>query len=282
MRRFPPFHRVTIALVLGLLTATAVGWQRESAVGNKQTDALLADLWVQTSAEYVACCLQTYRGASERVEREARRIYEEEAKLEAEFRGLPPAVVMDLDETVLDNGTYQTYLYDTGKEHSTELFCEFVTKYRKSIRLVPGAKDFISRAEAAGVTVIYITNRPESIREATIATLAQWGVNTAGLEDPQRLRLLCKVDESRKTPRRDEVRAKYRVLAMFGDQMEDFTDEFALVPGDSLAARRKAVDEYRNMWGTRWFILPNPCYGDWRDMLGNDPEKYLRRAGKME
>src|SRR5262249_12022476 len=106
-----------------------------------------------------------------------------QSKLPAEQRGNPPAVVMDLDETVLDNATFQTYLYDSGQDYSDDVFSKFVSDHRTTIRLVPGAKDFIARAEALGVTVIYITNREEPLRQATIDTLAQWGVSTQGLDD---------------------------------------------------------------------------------------------------
>jgi len=32
------------------------------------------------------------------------------------------------------------------------------------------------------------------------------------------------------------------------------------------------------MWGTRWFVLPNPVYGQWQQVLRGAPEQYLRRA----
>jgi acid phosphatase len=182
---------------------------------------------------------------------------------------------------VLDNATFQTYLYDSGLNYSDDIFIKFVTDNRKSIRLVPGAKEFIDRAEALGVTVCYITNREESLRQATIETLAQWGVNVRGLDDAKGVRLLLAPHgESVKKPRRDMVRAKYHVLALFGDQLGDFSDEFAANHDNTAAARREAAYEYQSLWGTRWFVFPNPVYGQWQSVLRGDPEQYLRRSGK--
>jgi acid phosphatase len=209
------------------------------------------------------------------------RLHAEQARQAADLPTLPPAVIMDLDETVLDNATFQTFLYDSGQNYADDLFIKFVSDNRKSIRLVPGAKDFIDHAEALGVTVSYITNREEPLRQATIETLAQWGINVRGLDDPKGVRLLLAAHgESIKKPRRDLVRAKYHVLELFGDQLGDFSDEFAANHDNTAAARREAAYEYRALWGTRWFVFPNPVYGQWQSVLRGESEQYLRRAGK--
>jgi predicted secreted acid phosphatase len=93
--------------------------------------------------------LQTYKLAGDAIERNVRQSRAEEITLAAESRNQSPAVIMDLDETVLDNATFQTYLYDIGENYSGELWSRFVTDHHKSIRLVPGAKVFI---EPSGVT----------------------------------------------------------------------------------------------------------------------------------
>lgn len=190
MKCLSRFSRFSAVVLFALFIAAALGVQSPSQPTEQQRGLLYADLWVQTSAEYVACCLQTYQLASEHLEHEMARLRREEARQSADLPSSPPAVVMDLDETVLDNATFQTYLYDSGQNYSDDIFIKFVTDNRKSIRLVPGAKDFIDRAETLGVTVCYITNREESLRQATIETLAQWGVNVRGLDDAKGVRLL--------------------------------------------------------------------------------------------
>jgi 5'-nucleotidase (lipoprotein e(P4) family) len=273
--------RAAFLIVLALLTSVALGLQSVSHPNEQQSGLLYADLWMQTSAEYVACCLQTYRLAGDAVEHNVQSNCVEDNNLAPEFRSRPPAVIMDLDETVLDNATFQTYLYDIGANYTDELWSQFVTEHHASIRLVPGAKDFIDRVESLGVTVLYITNREELLRQTTIATLAQWGVNIKGLNESNSLRLLMQAHgESSKTARRDLVRAKYHVLALVGDQLGDFADEFTPNPDNTIAARRETVYEYRRLWGTRWFILPQPVYGQWQAVLRGNPQQYLRRAEK--
>jgi acid phosphatase len=275
------FRRLASIPLVALLTATMLGWQAAPAPTDLQRGLLYADLWVQTSGEYVACCLQTYQMATEQVKRDLDQFRESESKLPPDQRGKPPAVVMDLDETVLDNGTYQTYLYDTGQNYSDDRWTKFMTEHWASVRLVPGAKEFIERAESLGITVVYITNREESLREATIKTMAQWGVNTVGLDDASDVRLLVqKHGESIKKPRRDLARAKYNVLAYFGDQLGDFSDEFNPNHDNTPESRREAVYEYRQLWGTRWFVLPNCVYGQWQQVLRGEPDHFLRRAEK--
>jgi 5'-nucleotidase (lipoprotein e(P4) family) len=281
MKSSSRFVRFSAIPIFALLISSALGLQSQSQPTELQRGLLFADLWMQTSAEYVACCLQTYRLAGEHLQHEVARIRAEEAAQTADMPNRPLAVVMDLDETVLDNATFQTYLYDSGQNYSDDIFDKFVSDNRKSIRLVPGAKDFINLAESLGVTVSYITNRDEPLRQATIDTLAQWGVNVQGLDDVKGVRLLLATrGESVKKPRRDLVRAKYHVLQLFGDQLGDFSDEFAANHDNTAAARREAVYEYQSLWGTRWFVFPNPVYGQWQSVLRGEPEQYLRRAGK--
>jgi 5'-nucleotidase (lipoprotein e(P4) family) len=281
MKHAVHFRRISAIVLLAVLTVAALGWQLAPQPTELQQGLLYADLWMQTSAEYVACCLQTYQLAGDKVEHDMQLIHTAQEHEPKDLHGPPPAVVMDLDETVLDNSTFQTYLYDSGQNYSDELWNKFMTEHWSSIRLVPGAKDFIARAESLGVTVIYITNREEPLRQPTIEAMKQLGINTQGMDDVNGLRFLMqKHGESIKKPRRDLVRAKYHVLAYFGDQLGDFSDEFAPNHDNTPEARREAVDEYRRLWGTRWFVLPNPVYGQWQQVLRAAPQSYLRRAGK--
>jgi len=276
------FSRTAGVFLLALLSCTALGWQRFTPPTELQRGLLYADLWMQTSAEYVACCLQTYHLAGDIIEQDLRQERAADASVPPDKRGLPPAIIMDLDETVLDNSTFQTCLFESGQDYSDDLYNKFVSDCRSTIRLVPGARDFIDRMEALGITVSYITNREEVLRQATIDSLALGGVNVKGLEDPANLRLLTqRHGEPIKKPRRDLVRAKYHVLAYFGDQLGDFSDEFAATNGNTAAARVDlAVNKYRQLWGTRWFVLPNPVYGQWQVVLlrAGNPQQFLRRA----
>ena len=241
-------------------------------------EALYANLWVQTSAEYAAVCIQTYNAAAAHVASRLEKGDVGSDKLRRGAAGKPLAVSIDLDETVLDNSKYQTWLYDNGARHSSKRFDAWVSEHTDQIGLVPGAAKFIQAVEARGVTVSFISNRSESIRAATIETLARLGVSTQGCNDPQTLRLLLMRDDTSKQGRRDAVQAKFDVVAYVGDNLGDFSDEFRPVGGLTAVTRRQRVVNEAPRWGSTWFILPNPVYGDWQKLIGQHPQESLVRT----
>jgi 5'-nucleotidase (lipoprotein e(P4) family) len=236
-------------------------------------EKLGATLYMQTAAEYRACCLQTFRLAEQR--------------LAALMAAKPdrPAVVMDLDETVLDNSAFESYLHETNQEISDQTWAFYEREYPAKVLLVPGAKVFIEKAEAMGVTVVYISNRSEEWRPSTIKALRLLGLNTNGMEG--RLHLMN--DISDKTQRRERVAAKHNVLLLFGDNLQDFSEIFVATkvkPEDgadgyhrAIQARFDRVDAEAAHFGQDWFIFPNPVYGEWERLIGNDPMRRLRPSG---
>src|SRR5262245_10673804 len=85
-----------------------------------------ANLYLQTSAEYRACCLQIYRCATDRLETILRCT-----------NPTNPAVVMDLDETVIDNSAFQTYLYNNKYEYTDALWDVYEEQYPNDMALIP-------------------------------------------------------------------------------------------------------------------------------------------------
>lgn len=236
---------------------------------------LASNLYQQTAAEYRACCLTIYQSAGLRLE----------AMLQTtKPRPARPAVVMDLDETVLDNSKFQSFLYKYRLEYTDALWDLYEERYPKEVALVPGAAEFIARAQSLGVKVVYISNRSERFRSSTIASLRAVGLDTTDIES----RLLLKEQDasSDKSSRRDWVSARFNVLMYFGDNLRDFAETFAarkLTKADDLdvwrAAIRErdaAVDAARVHWGIDWFVLPNPVYGEWEKLLGDEPKARLR------
>ena len=175
---------MAVGLLVGYLAAPG-------APPNPQERGLDANLWMQTAGEYRACCLQTYRLAGERLEKKV--------KETPPTKGKPFAVVMDLDETVLANTGYQTWLYKYGQDFSDKSWEEWEKNHFDEVQLVPGARAFIGKAEKAGVTVVYLSNRSEKNRAGTIAALEHVGLSTRNIE--KRLLLLTKKTGSDKTSR---------------------------------------------------------------------------------
>jgi acid phosphatase len=227
-----------------------------------------ANLWVMNAAEYRACCLQTYRHAADRLER----------VVAAPNPPPKPAVIMDLDETVLDNSAFQTALYAADKEYDPKLWDVYEKSYPVDVRLVPGAKAFIDRAAQLGVTVVFLSNRSEKLRAGTVAALKHLKLADG---DPGE-RLLLKTTTSDKTARREQVGAKFNVVMLVGDNLRDFSETFAAPkfgPADgpeafqkATAARNAAADAAAAHWGVDWIVLPNPVYGEWEKLIGPDPK----------
>ena len=235
--------------------------------------ALDANLWMQISAEYRACCYQAYNLARRRLKE----------KLQSPPPGgwaKPPAVVLDLDETVLDNGEFQTRLIRNGLGYDQATWDDWEKNGYNHVRLVPGSKAFIQEAKRLGVTVVYITNRSQKkeFREGTLNALELLGVEVAGDD------LLAMEGTSDKTARRAAVEQKYTVLLYLGDNLRDFHEgDFKstvdnLKPGPktedpaklkaAIVARADAVDRCEDLFGREWIILPNPAYGEWAKVLG--------------
>ena len=250
----------------GLLPSTAL------QAPNPQERGVDANLYMQTAAEYAAVCLQTYNWALERLKQ----------KLATAKHGeLRPAVVMDLDETVLDNSGYQSFLYREKLASTTQNWEVWEKSYSQEVRLVPGAKAFVEAAEQLGVTVVYLSNRTTKNQEGTIAALKHVGLNTDELAN----RLLLRDALPDKTARRKLAEQRFNVLMYFGDNLRDFSEEF-VAPGlnanddaaqqQAIAERLVKVQRANYHWGNDWIVLPNPAYGEWTRLLGNEPGKKFR------
>ncbi|MEE7548423.1 5'-nucleotidase, lipoprotein e(P4) family, partial [Xanthomonas sp. Kuri4-1] len=226
-------------------------------------DNLNAVLWMQRSEEYRALTEQTYRAAADKLdlalkERNWDALVPEERGNAA--TGLKPAVVMDVDETVLDNSPYQARLVRDGKEYDEVSWDRWVAE--KKARAIPGVVDFARAASARGVTVLYISNRAVHLKEATLANLRAEGLPVA--DDSVFLGLGtvlkdCEQNGSEKNCRRRLAGQQYRVLMQFGDQLGDFVQ----VTANTAQGRGALLQQYHDWFGERWWMLPNPSYGGW-------------------
>lgn len=252
----------------------AIGYQVGQAP-NPQERTLDANLYMQTSAEYRAVCIQTYNWATERLTQKL-------AHLDDSSK--PPAVVMDLDETVVDNAGFQSYLDREKLTYSEEVWEKWESGFPTEVRLIPGAKSFIERAEAMGVTVIYLSNRLAKHKEVTIKAINHVGLSTEGIDQ----RLLLKEDSSNKSKRRAQAAENYRIVMLVGDNLRDFSEDFGTpqkdfkdpVNGDiAMRQRWSAVDRHAYKFGGDWIVLPNPVYGEWQKLLGPNARGMLRPTG---
>ena len=217
-----------------------------------------AALWVQTSSEYEAVTRQAYVAAASLL-RQALADTTWSAVLEQQpgSGALPPAVIMDVDETVLDNVAYAARLVQAGEGYTDESWGAWVNEAQAPP--VPGALEFVRLARESGVEVFYVTNRSADLEEGTRRNLDNMGFPHGDAED---VYLLLREREgwgSDKTTRRAFVARDYRVVLLFGDDLNDFVSG-ARADRD---ARQDLMEEHRAKWGSRWIMLPNPTYGSW-------------------
>lgn len=184
----------------------------------------------------------------------------------AECGSKPRAVIYDIDETVIYNSGAN---YDSAVRGDPPFDPARWAGWERGgaalVEPVPGVVEAIGAIRAAGVRVIYNSNRDNAYVAQAAAALASIGLDDAVPGET----LFLKGDVapgSAKDPRRAAVAARYCVVAMAGDNLGDFADAFndkAL----SVAARRAMAEApaIRAKWGAGWFLLPNPLYGGWEN-----------------
>lgn len=207
---------------------------------------LLATLFTQASAEYRALCYQSFRAAR----------YALQADLDSPDHEKRRAVVLDIDETVLDNSPYQAACITQGISYPQ---CWDEWCMQAIAEPVPGVTDFISFARMNHVEVFFITNRKEHLYDATLKNLAAIGIKNIDQDH-----LLMRIGENSKEPRRYIVRDKFHISLLIGDNLADFSSIFE---GLSTLERAAATDSLRNYFGERYIILPNTMYGDWTSAM---------------
>lgn len=245
-------------------------------------DNLNAVAWSQMAIEHDLIYLQTYRDAEARLLPALH-----DAKWDAlsnsdrvvASRNLPPAVVLDIDETVLDNSPYQARVIKSGGEFNEADWAAWCREQKA--RALPGAVAFTRFAASHGVAVIYISNRAKDLDEVTLLNLRKEGFPVSGPQAFLGLGTLvqgCEQAGSEKGCRRQLVSRHYRVLMQFGDQLGDFLD----IPANTVEVRRDVVKPYLAWIGTRWFVLPNPTYGSWEPALFNNDYSSPREQRRQQ
>ncbi len=143
------------------------------------------------------------------------------------------AVVLDIDETVLNNVDYQIRRERLGEGYTPESWSNWTAE--KSATLVPGAKEFIERVNALGGHVALVTNRADTQQLWTEENLA-----AVGLERNEDFRVLLTKAEPDGASEKD---ARYELVpAMLAVQGYPDVEIVAYI-GDNRYARPMPVRE---------------------------------------
>jgi 5'-nucleotidase (lipoprotein e(P4) family) len=215
-------------------------------------EMLNATLWRQSSAEYRAIALQTFHLARSNLDQAlVDPAWTAALEQTGHASALPPAIIADLDETILDNTGYEVRIIRRLGHYSAESFADWCNEV--DAPAIPGAREFLDYATTRGVAVFYYSARKAALRDCTARNL-----RTLQLPFSDESRLLLSDGET-KAHRRARIAARFRILLLLGDNLEDFTTGSKAEP----AARRKLAERYTQRWGREWIVLPNPMYGHW-------------------
>lgn len=269
--------------------------------------------WVQTSEEYRALSISAYSVARQKLDEaladKSWTAVPEQVPRNSEQASalgkLPRAIILDVDETVLDTLPYQTWLLKNDEPFSSLSWNLWVSEAKAEA--VHGALAFVNYAMAKGVRVFYLSNRAyqgtldanrngtiESdeenavLKHYTIANLVRLGfLPQEGVSNEDSVLLRGELasigeekegwDASDKTVRRLYLASRYRILLLLGDKLVDFVgyragdsgayEDMYRVFRQDRAARLAALNEYQARWGESWILLPNPIYGSWERNL---------------
>ncbi len=248
--------------VLILLVYSCVSEPQETkqTIQTDNNHLLNAVLYHQKSAEYKALCYQSFNLGRIMIDND----------LSDKSIVKPRAIVVDIDETVLDNSPYEAkcIIENISYPESWKEWVELAIA-----KPIPGALEFLSYVDSLGVAIMYVTNRKQDKLEATMKNLKE-----KGFPQINESHVFMRADKSSKEERRRKILENYHISLLAGDNIHDFTNAFE---GKSLHERSLLADSMKREFGERFLVLPNPMYGSWDGVLFEGYEK-LSKEEKYE
>lgn len=212
----------------------------------KSDNLLMATLYNYYSAEYEALSYQAYNIATSKI-----------IEIKEDFPDrLDLAIVLDIDETVLNNSPYQAKLIHENISYDScwNEWCN--SALAKSL---PGAISFLELADSLGFNIFYLSNRKAKyVKEGTIKNLEMIGFPQATDDH-----FLLRTTDRSKTTRRDLIENHYEIVMLVGDNLGDFFED-----STNPAERSIQVKDLQKEFGNKFIVLPNAMYGNWVDALG--------------
>jgi 5'-nucleotidase (lipoprotein e(P4) family) len=256
-----------VAVVLLVALGCAAPRIAQQAPDSPASDLLNAVLWMQRSVEFKASALTAFALARIRLDQAlADPNWTGAPKEQAgAYQSLPTAVILDIDETILDNSGYQAWMALKGTTFDPKTWNAYVNTVTSLP--IPGALEFAQYADSKGVKVFYVTNRTAEEEPATRKNLEKFGFPMGGNADTMLMARKQPDWGSTKGTRRAHVARSYRVLLNVGDNFGDFVDEYR----GSEAERLKVLEQHKDRWGREWIVIANPSYGSFESApFGHD------------
>ena len=276
-------YLLTAALVTSSIISTYFITATTTAQQGAQTASIVADneyqvsavLFMQKAAEFRALAYQAFNIA--RMQLDADFDKKTLKRLPKTERKMTRAIVVDIDETVLDNSPHQAELIKNRMPFTGSIWTAWVN--RRQAKPIPGAVEFLKYANSKGVRVFYVSNRNEAEKQGTIDNL-----KAVGFPDVSGETVLVRATEAGKEARRQSISAKHRIVLLMGDNLNDLSNVFER---KSVGERFVEVDKTREMFGRKYIVLPNAMYGDWESAIYeygrlSEVEKTAKRANALE
>lgn len=240
-------HTVTNNAVANNVVAQEALKQKQQYQAETETMGLL---WMRTSAEYRALAYQGYNVAMNAVKM---------AVTDPSHQRKPLAIVLDADETVVDNTKLMGESIANGNGRFDAPWWRQAVHQGKS-QAMPGAVEFLNEVHKQGVEIFYVSNRYAPVNlDVTIQNFKELGFPSV---DKDHVLLFEK--DSDKQPRFDMIAKKYYVVVYMGDNAGDFPIG---TKGKTLAERNAIIDNHKEDFGTTFVVFPNPAYGSWVSAL---------------
>ncbi len=259
-------------LLFGLVAAGFISTSGGAGVAAETTNypqtrneyRLGAVMWYQNAAEVKALQYQAFNIARLRIDQALQKPHDKKL-----------AMVVDVDETILDTSAYEAENILSGKRYASESWLQFML--RKDARATAGAVDLLNYVQSKGVEVFFITNRKIAGLDATYENLKQLGFRV------KKGNMILRTTTSDKEERRQKVLKDHEIVVFMGDSLGDFMSVF---DAKDLQTREKNVDRMSSLFGSKFIILPNPMYGTWEraiDGQAKDPDSEASlRAARIE
>lgn len=263
-------QRLTV-VALGLFASCISGGSLHAADDpNFAREQLNAVVWFQNAPEYKGTTASVYAAATMQL-RALRRgttsASVEQLESGESFRRKPKAVVIDIDETILDNSPYNALLVRDHKKYDEKGYDWTDWVNAREATPIDGSVKFIKEARRLGYTVLFVSNRAckesgtyDGVGESTECPQERATHDNLkkvlGYDPPDadvylRFEQQGRADKD-KQDRRREIAARYRIALLVGDDINDF-----------IRAADYQEATHAKHWSVDWFALPNPMYGTW-------------------
>lgn len=253
-------RNILLILPFALIVSCA---SKSAKIDNNHTT--LGTAWFQNAGEVKALQYQAFNVAKLQLEKMAKR-----------YSKIKRAVVLDIDETILDNSPYQAKSALENISYPTQ-WREWIDS--GSAEAIPGAKEFLDYANSKGFEIFYISNRKEIGLEPTIKNLKAVGFPF------KESNIFLRTTTNSKEERRKKVEENYRIVMLIGDALGDFGEHFE---GLNTMKRNAVTDQEKAKFGVEYIVLPNPMYGEWEGAIYDykypktSEEKHLKLKSNLK